>query len=65
MYRGSQVDVYTRMPNLTGLRGEPWPWTLSGGFSAARRGTIKSNFTVAPQAGTLCLFQMNSTIFTL
>ena len=35
--------------------------TLSGGFSAARRGTIKCNFTAAPQAGKerfLRLFQI-------
>ena len=36
---------------------------LSGGFSAARRGTTKCNFTATPQAGKerfSCLFQMNS-----
>ena len=34
---------------------------LSRGFSVAHRGTIKCNFTAAPQAGKerfLCLFQM-------
>ena len=35
---------------------------FSGGSSATRRGTIKCNFTAAPQAGKerfLCLFQIN------
>ena len=42
-------------------RRGPGAEPLSRGFSAARRGTIKSNFTDAPQAGEerfLCLFQI-------
>ena len=49
-----------------GLGGEappqgPGAEPLSGSFSAARRGTIKCNFTAAPQAGKepfFCLFQI-------
>ena len=44
----------------TRLRG-PGVEPLSGSFSAARRGTIKFNFTAAPQAGKqrfLYLFQI-------
>ena len=40
---------------------DPGAEPFSGGFSAARRGTIKCNFTAAPQAGKerfLCLFLM-------
>ena len=60
--------------NLTLPKGEKRPrWrapplpqgpgvkALSGGFSAARRGIIKCNFTAAPQAGKerfLCPFQI-------
>ena len=42
--------------------GGPVVEPLSEGFSAARRGTIKCNFTAAPRAGKerfLCLFQIN------
>ena len=50
---------------VRGLGDEPLPpggpgaEPLSGGFSAARRGIIKCNFTAAPRAGKgrfLCLF---------
>ena len=51
-----------------GLGGEapppgPGAEPLLSGFSAARHGTIKCNFTAAPQAGKerfLCLFQIKS-----
>ena len=53
---------------MTGLGGEASPGgpgavPLSGGSSASRRGTIKRNFTAAPQAGKehfVCLFQIKN-----
>ena len=58
MFLGSQVDVYTTMPNLT---SEPKAESLSADFSAARRGTVQCNFTATRQAGWerfFCLFQI-------
>ena len=48
-------------PSRPEARADP----LSGGFFAARRGTIKCNFIAAPQAGKerfLCLFPIKSFI---
>ena len=54
-----QVQTFVQWAKA--LVGGPGAEPLSGDFSAARRGTIKCNFTATPQAGKdrfLCLFQI-------
>ena len=70
LYR-NKLDVTERRAGVQGsktpvggLGASPLPG-LSGGFSAAHRGTINCNFTAAPQTGEehfLCLFQIKIVI---
>ena len=57
--RRRRWEIWRRVP--TPPPSGPGLEPLSGGFSAARRGTIKCNFTAAPQAEKerfFCLFQI-------